>query len=101
MLNAARWRAEQKGLPFDLTKQWVLDRISRCEVTGLALSMEPMPGSRQNPFGPSLDRKDCAKGYTTENTRVVAWGLNCALSDFGEEAFRKIALAYVRAAGLT
>ena len=63
--------------------------------------MEPMPGSRQNPFGPSLDRKDSAKGYTMDNARVVAWGLNCALNDFGEDVFSEIAMAYVRAAGLT
>lgn len=101
MLNAAKWRSKQKGLPFDLTHEWVVERISRCELTGLPLDMTPSQRGRQNPMAPSLDRRDSAKGYTRDNTRIVAWGINCALNDFGEGAFRRLAIAYLKATGLT
>lgn len=50
---------------------------------------------RARPFAPSLDRIDARKGYTTDNVRLVAWVVNHALGDWGEEVFAKIARAYV------
>lgn len=67
-------RAESKGLPFDLTWQWVLERIEdgACEVTGIEFDFE------SRAFCPSIDQRIPGEGYTADNAQVVCWIYNAA-----------------------
>jgi hypothetical protein len=80
--RGALTRARKLNLPFDLTKEWVLERLERgfCEVTGLPFTFvtEETYGKQNNqhPWSPSIDRIVPSKGYTMENSRVVCLMFN-------------------------
>ncbi len=85
LYGACRRRAEQKGIPFTLTKEWLQEKLSgSCEATGLPFIF-PEHKAGRGPLSPSVDRIDPEKGYTPENCRVIVWALNCAISTWGEE----------------
>lgn len=94
-LRGAGERARAKGLPFDLDFQWVAHRIERqdfrCALSGIAFFCDRSRIGTRNPYAPSLDRIDCAKGYTRDNVRVVLYALNVMLSDWGLEVVQRIA----------
>ena len=89
LLGAARSRARNKGIPFDLRRddelsiQAVLDR-GLCEMTGRPLVV----GS--GPFAPTLDRINPAKGYVRGNVRVICRLMNFALGSWGEDLLREV-----------
>lgn len=79
MARHARRRAKDRGLEFDdqVTADWILEVIEkqryRCAQTNLLFCL----GSN-SPWQPSLDRKDKAQGYTTQNIQIVCWIYNRA-----------------------
>ena len=81
LVNGARNRSLKMDLPFDLTPEWLLDRLTVgvCEVTGIPLVLD---GGKSNgghrSFTPSLDRTDPTQGYTMDNVKVVCWIYNGA-----------------------
>lgn len=98
LLKRAKIRAKEKGWEFDLTRDWVLQRLKKgvCEVTGLPFDLSKQDESlRHNPFAPSLDRIDPSRGYTKDNVQVVIWAYNAAKNEFGEYVLRAIAEALV------
>jgi hypothetical protein len=86
LLKDAQRRAEEKELHIDIDHAWILERLHTgvCEVTGLPFSIQS--GSGKMPYSPSLDRIDCAKGYTTNNVRVVLWIVNVIANEWGLDA---------------
>jgi hypothetical protein len=88
----------------EITEKWILERVSAgvCEVTGLPFILPVIKNGKQKnqPFSPSLDRKNPALGYTPDNCRVVVWAFNAALADWGEEIYLAVARAYLRAKDL-
>jgi hypothetical protein len=81
LCRAAKARAEEKGLPFDLTPEWVAERVraGACEATGLPFDFANGGGvGHKRAFGPSLDRTDNTRGYTKDNVKVVCWIYNAA-----------------------
>lgn len=95
MMIAARGRARQYGLEFDLDTWDVELRLQRmvCEATGLPLSLERTGETKYNPWGPSLDRKDSTKGYTRDNVQLVCIAYNVAKGEWPES----VLLTLVRA----
>lgn len=80
LLDNARARARNKALSIELDVRSIeamLDACDyKCPFTGIPFDLEPHPTRQQNPYSPSLDRIDPAKGYTVSNTRVVSWVYN-------------------------
>lgn len=76
--RGAKQRATKKGLPFDLSKDWLKDRVEagRCEVTGIPFSYEVTGAFRF--YGATVDRKVPELGYTQSNCQVVIWGYSAA-----------------------
>jgi len=69
----------KRKLEFSLTMKWVIDKVIEFSSTKYC---QLVIG---DPFMPSLDRIDSAKGYTIENTKVV-WAIeNYAKNDYTEE----------------
>jgi hypothetical protein len=98
MVSRAKVFAKRSGVEFDLTKEWVAERLAagRCEVTGILFDLGPNPNQcRSNPFQPSLDRIKAGGGYTKDNVRVTVFIFNVARSDFGDEALVTMASALV------
>ena len=74
LVSYARKRARKKGLEFSLTKEWALDRWTGCcEITGIKFEKGAAGGEN---FSASIDRKDSRKGYTPDNCRFIAKGIN-------------------------
>lgn len=59
---------------------------ARCEVTNVAFSLEvvatPLKHFRR-PWAPSIDRRDCARGYAPDNCRLVCVAANYAMGQWG------------------
>lgn len=83
MMYRAKRAAKDRGLLFDLDRQWFRERLERgrCEMTGLAFDMI----GRRTPLSPSIDRINPRGGYTKSNCRLIIWWLNRAMSDQGED----------------
>ena len=82
--RGAKHRAKKRNLPFDLTQEWILDRleIGVCELTGIPFTFTPLEeyGQRNNcqPYSPTLDREISELGYVESNLRVVVAVYNYA-----------------------
>jgi hypothetical protein len=93
LLRAARTRARKKGLPFDLFEHEAILRdrlnVGRCEMTGIEFNFASTGAKgRRNFNAPSIDRIKSNEGYLFKNVRLICWGMNVALADWGEEELR-------------
>lgn len=87
--NNAKCRAALKDVPFELSQNWVRDKLETgvCEVTGIPF------GDRNTSFTPSLERVSPEKGYTEENTLAVVWIYNRAKGTGSHEDVVRLASA--------
>lgn len=101
MFSACRARCKHSGIEFNLTKEWILNKLiaGKCEATGIPFDLSLPPrkerGSRTRAFAPSLDRVQCGAGYTTDNVRVTVFIFNVAKSDFSDTELLTLANAIV------
>lgn len=96
-----RERSILKGWPEHMTlvelEAVALRSDGRCAITGLPFELSDQTVSRRNPFGISLDRIDCSKGYVVGNVRCVCLIVNIAMSNWGSDAVRTMSRALVGA----
>lgn len=93
IVRGAQQRAKEKGIPFDLDEDEIVDRVlnGRCEATGAAFDLVDVGTlAVKNPFGPSLDQKVPGAGYTKENVQIVLWGWNLLKSNFDAIALQRL-----------
>lgn len=97
MLNNAKQRAKRSNLPFELTKEWLINKLKlgKCEVTGLPFTfvINGGRGHHVNSFSPSLDRVAPNLGYTPDNVQVVCWIYNRARGAFPLEDLKTMVKA--------
>lgn len=76
-LEHYRKRAIKKGLEFNLTTTWLIEKLKggKCEATGMPFKIRPS-NTTINPYYPSIDRIDSSKGYTQDNCQIVIHGYN-------------------------
>lgn len=100
LFGRARSGAKLRGKPFKLKLPDVINMVERaagrCEVSSVYFSKEIVAGTR--PFAPSIDRINAALGYTPENCRLVCYGVNVALHQWGDDVLLKIAIGVVESA---
>lgn len=96
MIAAARLRAKKRGIAFDLDgcADILQARIDRgvCEFSGIRLDLSP--GRKIE--SPSLDRINPKLGYVLSNVRIVCFGINVALNDWGEAGLMRMVNAIAR-----
>jgi hypothetical protein len=95
MVNKARTRAKEKGLPCTLTKEWVAHKIRKgvCEKTGIRFVLN---GGNKHKHSPSLDQIIPGAGYTPENIRVTVWIFNQARNEFSDQELLDFAFLLVK-----
>jgi len=97
--SAAKKRAAQLGVPFDLTQAFVAHKLASgfCEATGLRFQFETS-GKRfhPGPRAPSLDRIVASEGYTMNNIRAVVWQFNLARNDYDDTFLFELAEAIAK-----
>ena len=79
--HSAKRRAEEKGIEYSLTTDFIHNAIlgGKCQVTGLSFGLGDVAQKTGNrPWAPSLDRTDPTLGYTEDNVKVVCWIYNGA-----------------------
>lgn len=99
LINNARGRSLKKNISMEVTQEWVEKHLERgtCQLTGIPFSLEPPPeGVTRRWDAPSLDRISKHKHYTEDNTRVILWAVNCALSEYGTETMLPVLKAMVK-----
>lgn len=91
VLSGARWRSKKHGRALEVSTDDLIALYQsaggKCSVTGIPFRFTYDGPARRNPYGASLDRIDCAGGYTKGNVRLVLTFVNNAISDFGDETF--------------
>ena len=95
LLKQCRGRSVSRGQLCIITVADIEEMLApmTCSATGLPLSWDHDGDSTRNPWAPSIDRIDCARGYVPGNVRVVCTLYNIARSDFPDEDFLKVAKA--------
>jgi hypothetical protein len=98
LFNNARVRSEQRGWKFDLTREWIEERLNKgiCAASNLPFIFNRPDGTKtKNPFAPSVDRKDNEKGYTKENCQIVMAWYNMAKADHQEDEILRLMASVV------
>jgi len=90
MMARSRQTASDCMTREDFDRLW-LRASGKCELTGIPFSLERIPGCLKRPWSPSVDRKDCSKGYGFDNCRLVCTAVNLALNEFGDKVLLTIA----------
>ena len=92
-MREVRRRAKTKSLPVDIDAEWLNERLARgvCEATGIELVWEGP--DRDNPWAPSVDRKDPSLGYTQSNVQVTCWAYNWAKGKWPTSVLERLARA--------
>lgn len=91
-LNGAMQRAKKKGVPFDLTAEYLRSIwTGRCAVSGFAFQVGAGPGPKFR--SPSLDRIDPATGYVRGNVRFVLWAVNALKAEATDAEMYAVARA--------
>jgi hypothetical protein len=87
LINNARKRSKLKNIEIDLPVEWLEEKLinNECEITKLPFDLSKPDKHTRRYNAPSLDRIDKTKGYTPDNTRLVLWLVNCALSEYGSD----------------
>ena len=98
LVSGARLRAREKGIPFDLTREWMTAELERavndgCPYLGIPIYLD---AKANDPHCPSVDQFDPGAGYTQDNCIVVSYKANTMKQDcppwlvekFGENVAR-------------
>jgi hypothetical protein len=100
-VSAAKQRARERSLPFDLTYEWAIAQVERqnfkCALTDIPFfSKWGDRTAQRDPMTPSIDRIFPERGYVQSNCRVVSLGINTMMLDWGEDFFRRMASSYLK-----
>ena len=91
MVSNAKQRSLKKGLMHDLSCEYVrgmlLTNNWRCTQTNVLFEFD---GSGRNPWQPSLDRLDNAKGYVIGNVQVVCLIYNIAKGHWSADTLQEL-----------
>lgn len=94
--------AGQRGIEFSIEREdwatFVTKHDGRCAITGLPFDTTTAAAAKhqRRPFFPSVDRRDCGRGYQVDNVRLVCIAVNLAINTWGEEVLHLIARALTK-----
>lgn len=104
-IRQAIWKAAHRDKGRDrecaIDAEWMRQKLAeqdyKCALTGIPFAPERRrdSGWLKNPYAPSLDRIDNAKGYEPGNVRVVLSAVNYALNEWGDAVLLEIAIGMV------
>lgn len=80
LLRRARIRAQEKGVPFSISRSEFITLPIRCPILGVKLTYCGGMG-RQNQTAASLDRVHNDRGYVPGNVKIISWRANALKRD--------------------
>ncbi len=97
-LRAAKTRSRKKGIPCDLTLDFLFalaeEQGYRCVLTGIEFFAPCTHPGRTAPYIPSIDRINPKLGYVQGNVRLTVYAVNAMLLDWGEDVFRQVSNSF-------
>lgn len=88
MCSWTRVRARAMGLDFDLTPEFLAEKMiaGSCEATGIPFDLtDGVQGKKKvHHYAPSIDRIDPSRGYTMSNVRLVVYIYNLVKSEYSD-----------------
>lgn len=92
LLRRAKGRARQRGLEFSITRS-DLPLPECCPCCGLKMNVRTEVTGSGHPYlrCPTIDRFDCALGYTPGNVNIICWRCNEIKRTATEQELRAIA----------
>lgn len=96
LYSAAKRRARQKNLPFEIDSPFVETLfVSHCPVFDVPLDWTIDRGKGRAPLSnaPSIDRIDPTKGYTKDNVWIISHKANAIKNNATHEELRLVAEA--------
>ena len=92
MFLGARARARERGLPFDLTAEWLESELALalengCPLLGVEITLTTGP---RTPGSPSIDRFRPELGYTQANCWVISFRANRMKQDATLDFMRRV-----------
>jgi len=103
LFYSAKKRANDRGIPFNITLDFVIDKLEkgRCESTGLKFKIKEYSErgdkyEKINSRAPSLDQIKPSEGYTKDNVRLVCDHFNKMKNDKSVEETYKVAKAFIK-----
>tara|TARA_R100000951_G_scaffold116467_2_gene128437 strand:+ start:976 stop:1548 length:573 start_codon:yes stop_codon:yes gene_type:complete len=102
LVNGAKQRAKKKNIPFNLTYEWVENKLRNgaCEVTNTSFYIKPystrLEYVKVHPHSPSLDQISPSGGYTMDNVQVVCDQVNKFKGDRPEASMVIIARNFLK-----
>lgn len=100
LCRSAKRRANKRSLAFDLSTTYLEElwavQDGCCLLTGIKLNIPPEgTGGYHFYDSPSIDKIDPKGGYTKGNIRLICYGMNCCLHDFGELVFKRVSEKFI------
>jgi hypothetical protein len=86
LFSSCKRRAKISGGIVTIDKDWIDKKLIEgvCELTKLPFNFSNRGNFTRQPYAPSIDKKDAKNpDYTPENSRLVLWAVNCAMSEYG------------------
>lgn len=84
-LKMAQFRAKKNNLPFDLTKEYLLELLHKQDSCCVYSGLEFIPGNKH--YCASLDRRIPKLGYVKTNVQLVVNCVNTMKNNLSEEEF--------------
>lgn len=84
---SSEYRAKKGKLDFNLTIEWILERLCICPKTGKEFTFQDNGStySNRSPTTPSIDKINPHLGYTIDNCQIVCWWYNSAKQQFSDD----------------
>ncbi len=101
LLNGAKSRAKIKGVDYNLTLDWIMQRLHNgtCECTGIDFHIREYSKKEGyipiHPHSPSLDQIEPSGGYTMNNVQIVCDQFNKMKNDLSMDQTFFVAKAFV------
>lgn len=86
LFSSCKRRAKTSGGIVTIDRDWIEKKLEEgvCELTKLPFNFSNRGKFTRQPYAPSIDKKDAKNpDYTPENSRLVLWAVNCAMSEYG------------------
>lgn len=97
LTNSTKYRAKKGGMSYDLDIDWIKERLTVCEVTGVPFELRNVKIKQskgnyidRSPRSPSVDKINPSLGYTKNNCRVVIWWYNLCKATWSDDEVFKI-----------
>lgn len=91
MLNMARTRAKERGMPFDISHDDIMDKLEAqqglCALSKTEFNIDATENGRRRKLSMSIDRINSSGGYTKDNIRITSVMVNMARLNWSDEDF--------------